>query len=187
MISDFYGYKRVEHSGAISGYSSNVVLFPEEKLGVVVLSNQSNSSLPNAVTRLLVDRLLKVVRDSADQARIRYDQVRPIAPVNTKTEINLQQKPSHVLRDFVGEYIHPGFGTILIRYENGTLLATFPFTTFRLIHEEGNDFSSAFTEEIPQIMGPWLSFTFQVNTEGRPDILLVNLGEAPVPFTRRKD
>lgn len=184
MISDFHGFKRVEHSGAISGYSSNVVLFPEEQLGIVVLSNQSNSSLPNLVTRLLIDRLLAFERDSSDQPTIRYSRIRPLEPAATKTDIHQEQKPTYKMEAFSGKYSHPGFGTIAVTYKHGTLLATFPFTTFRLIHEEGNRFSSAFTEEIPQVMGPWLNFTFQANSGKAIDTLLVNLGEDPIPFVR---
>lgn len=187
MISDFHGFKRVEHSGAISGYSSHVVMFPDQQSGIIVLSNQSNSSLPNVVARLLVDRLLKVERDSADLARIRYGRIRPITPIETKIEINRAQKPTHQLVDFVGNYTHLGFGTIVVSYENGTLLAALPFTTFRLIHMEDNTFSSAFTEDIPQVMGPWLNFTFQVNSGKLVDTLLVNLGEEPVPFSRKEN
>ncbi|NET33478.1 MAG: serine hydrolase [Cyanothece sp. SIO1E1] len=187
MISDFHGRKRVEHSGAISGYSSNVVLFPDQQLGIVVLSNQSNSSLPNVVTRLLVDRLMDVERDSADRAAIRFGQIRPLEKADIKTEINTEDKPSHELKSFSGQYNHAGFGTIEVSCVKGTLLATFPFTTFRLVHETGNNFSSAFTEEIPQIMGPWLTFTFRVDSEGQVDAVIVNLGEEPVPFSRKKE
>ena len=187
MISDFHGLKRVEHSGAISGYSSNVVLFPEKQVGIVVLSNQSNSSLPNLVTRLLIDRLLEIDRDASDQPVTRYSQVQNIDPADTKTTLNQQERPTHDLEQFGGRYSHPGFGTIKISCENETLLASFPFTSFRLIHDAANRFSSAFTEEIPQIMGPWLTFSFQVDQRDTVKAVVVNLGEDPVSFSREKE
>ena len=184
MISDFHGYKRVEHSGAISGYSANVVLFPNEGIGTVVLSNQSNSSLPNVVTRLLIDRLLKLDRAPDDQRTIRYSQIHPLEPADIKTELSAEDAPSYKLEALAAKYTHPGFGTIEVSYQQGTLLATLPFTTFRLVHESGNTFSSTFTEEVPQLMGPWVTFTFQGTTSAGADSVLVNLGEEPVPFNR---
>lgn len=184
MSSSFYGHQRVEHSGAISGYTSNVVLFPEKKLGIVVLSNQSNSSLPNLVTRLFIDQLLTIERDTADQPVVRYSQINPLDTGNLATTINREAPPSHALAAFVGDYVHPGYGKVSVRLDEETLLAAFPFTTFRLIHEDGNVFSSTFTEDIPQLMDPFLDFTFQTKKEKLASTLLINLGEEPVAFER---
>lgn len=186
MSRDFYGLRRVEHSGAISGYTSNVVLFPAEELGIIVLSNQSNSSLPNLVARLFIDELLSIERDSGDQPVVRYSQINPLDTENVSTTINREAPPTFSLEACVGDYVHPGYGKVGIRLENETLLAIFPFTTFRLIHEEDNVFSSAFTEDIPQLMDPFLDFTFQTREENKGPTLLINVGEEPVTFSRIK-
>jgi len=184
MSSNFYGYRRVEHSGAISGYTSNVVLFPANELGIIVLSNQSNSSLPNLVARLFIDELLSIERDSTDLAVVRYSQIYPLDTLNMATSIDPGEPPTHALTQFVGDYFHPGYGKLRIHFEEGVLLAEFPFTTFRLIHEGGNVFGSAFTENIPQLMSPFLDFTFQPEKEKQETTLLINLGEEPVTFVR---
>src|SRR4030095_12707336 len=40
FLSDFRGRKLVEHGGAIDGMRSEVAMLPEEKLGVVILTNR---------------------------------------------------------------------------------------------------------------------------------------------------
>ncbi|MBX2875537.1 MAG: serine hydrolase [Saprospiraceae bacterium] len=187
MISDFHGHKRVEHAGAISGYSSNVVLFPEQQLGIIVLSNQSNSSLPNIVADLFIDKLLQIERQTAEEPIIRYSRIYPIDPVSSTTRINAGQAPTYDLTDLVGNYFHPGFGTLTISFTDGVLLAACPFTTFRLTHAEGNTFNSVFAEEIPQIMGPFLRFTFHASNRKKVDSVLVNVGEEQVAFSRERE
>ncbi|MCY2968045.1 MAG: DUF3471 domain-containing protein, partial [Planctomycetota bacterium] len=60
------GGLRLEHSGYLPGMSSNVVLLPESKLGLVVLTNSQNV-LCEALSNHVVDRFLaKPSRDWSD-------------------------------------------------------------------------------------------------------------------------
>src|SRR2546430_14758382 len=45
-LSDYRGRKLVSHSGALDGMRSIVMLVPEERLGIVVLSNGGGGSRP---------------------------------------------------------------------------------------------------------------------------------------------
>ncbi|MCX6620129.1 MAG: serine hydrolase, partial [Acidobacteria bacterium] len=58
MLRDYRGRKLVSHSGALSGMLTSVVLAPEEKLGVIVLTNQENGGILNAVTYHVLDSYL---------------------------------------------------------------------------------------------------------------------------------
>ncbi|MFP3943461.1 MAG: serine hydrolase domain-containing protein, partial [Alphaproteobacteria bacterium] len=53
-ISDVYGYKRISHTGTVSGMLSAVTLLPELDLGIVVLVNGASSDARNAVMFSLV-------------------------------------------------------------------------------------------------------------------------------------
>lgn len=45
FLHDWHGHKVVEHGGNIDGFSAEVALMPDQKLGFVLLTNQNNSAL----------------------------------------------------------------------------------------------------------------------------------------------
>ncbi len=180
---DYHGYYKVEHSGGISGYSSNVAFFPVENIGIVVLTNQTGSSLAFSVTDMIMNELL-AVEPTTDTLDIRYTNTNVIAPATTKTIINSNQKPTHELIDLVGKYAHPGYGAITISLKAETLLAEFPFTIFRLEHQQNNTFFEHFTEEVPLAMWPFMEFNFIKGKDGGIDSLSLNFEAIPVVFTR---
>ena len=60
FLSDYKGKMRVGHTGGYSGMLSIVALIPDEKLGVVVLTNGMKGGLMTAVTNYTIDAFLKV-------------------------------------------------------------------------------------------------------------------------------
>jgi hypothetical protein len=58
IISDYKGYKTVEHSGADAGYRSNLIRFPEEHFSVVILANLSSIN-PASLSYKVADLFLK--------------------------------------------------------------------------------------------------------------------------------
>ena len=65
-LSDYHGRKLVGHSGGYDGMNSRVVLVPEEKLGVVVLTN-SLTSISNLVAYAAIDKIMGI--ESQDWSR----------------------------------------------------------------------------------------------------------------------
>lgn len=184
MNNTYNGRLKIEHSGGISGYTSNVVMFPEDDLAIVVLSNQTISGISYRITDVLTNRLLGI--EDADEApEPNYGLVYGIDPIDTPTIINKDRKPSHALNDFEGTYAHPGFGEFTISFSNGTLYADFPFTKFRLTHEENNVFIDHFTEEEAYVYWNFLRFNFQANADGIIDSVLLNVDQDPVSFRKK--
>src|SRR5712691_3444801 len=73
------GHTVWEHGGAITGFTSMMVLLPEEKTGIVVLNNL-DSRLPTVVAWDLADKLLGLEpRDYLSEARKAPDQSRKAA------------------------------------------------------------------------------------------------------------
>lgn len=180
---DYKGYYKVEHSGGTSGYTSNVAFFPIENIGLVVLTNQTGSSLAYAITDLIIDELL-MIEPTNDTLDIRFTNTNVIGPATTKTVINTKQKPTHDLVDLVGKYTHPGYGEITISLKEETLLAEFPFTTFRLEHQRDNVFFEHFTKEVPLAMWPFMELDFRVDNQNKINRLLINFEEPLVEFRR---
>ena len=60
-IEDIYGKKRIAHGGSIGGFRSNISVFPEEKISIVVVTNFSSSGpsgKSNQVAGILFDAKL---------------------------------------------------------------------------------------------------------------------------------
>lgn len=179
------GHLKVEHSGGISGYSSNVVFFPDDNLGIIVLSNQNTAGISFAITNAIIKRVLNIETPSNPNEPY-FSTVVTIEDPATDTIINTENPPTHSLENFVGEYSHPGFGTIVVTYENNTLYADVPFTKFRLEHQANNVFLDYFTERKSQVVGNFLEFNFQ-SEEGseKIDRVLLNIDTEPVRFLRK--
>lgn len=176
------GYKRTEHSGGISGYVSNVVLYPNENLGIVVLSNQTTTTLPSKVNNLIVERLLPELKEN--KLDIQYGQAFNIGPIDTPTIPDSIQMPSLELSELVGTYYHPGYGEIEVTLKHKTLYADFPYTKFRLEYIGNDTFIDHFTEQVPHAYWNFLDFKFEKNDHGEVNRVLLNLDTNPVSFEK---
>ncbi|MGU3376442.1 serine hydrolase [Chryseobacterium sp. M5A1_1a] len=121
MLGSYRGHYLVEHGGNINGFSANVTFFPSDKLGIVVLTNQSVSKVPEIIKNSIADRLLNLNPiDWNGEAKVNDEMVS-----QTKKEIKkpsiLNTKPSHPLKDYVGSFENPAYGTIKVTYENNAL------------------------------------------------------------------
>ena len=92
FLEDYKGKILVHHGGNIDGYTALVAMMPEEKFGVVLLTNMNGTGLPNLLLRKIFDLQLKVpARDWAgdgykrlqeQQARARQAAARQEAPAS---------------------------------------------------------------------------------------------------------
>ena len=58
LLQDWKGKKIVKHDGGIDGFNSMVAMLPEEKLGFVMLTNVSGSSLGNELMHIVFSGIL---------------------------------------------------------------------------------------------------------------------------------
>jgi serine beta-lactamase-like protein LACTB len=58
MLGELDGHKRVGHGGAIYGFSTEVAMLPDEKLGVIIVANKD---VTNRVTTRLADHVLRTL------------------------------------------------------------------------------------------------------------------------------
>ncbi len=138
-VSTYRGRKIVSHGGGIDGFISAMSWLPEERIGIVVLSNLSGQNpVPTIVMRTLYDRLLELPpadwvarqkKADADQAARQAKQV-----AARQAERQLGTSPSHPLADYVGSYEHPGYGTVRVSLQGGALSLTLEPHVVRLEH-----------------------------------------------------
>lgn len=115
MVSTYRGHKHVSHGGGIDGFISAMEWLPDEKIGVIALSNTSHTgTAPALVVRNAFDRMLGLEPiDWAGRARKREAEAKEKTEEAKKTDLAAavaDTSPSHPLADHAGEYEHAGYG-----------------------------------------------------------------------------
>ncbi len=179
FISSYRGHYRVEHGGNIDGFSANVAFFPSDSVGVVVLTNQNGSAVPNMVRNTVVDRMLKTEKTNwSKRFKERQEKAKKdAAEANDKTASSKIENtnPSHVMQEYAGKYANAGYGEFDITVENDSLFANFALMKFYLKHYHYDIFEPLEVTEtgIDSTDTGGLRFNFITNDGG--DISLVKM------------
>jgi hypothetical protein len=186
FLSDYRGRKVVEHGGAIDGMRAQVAMIPEEKLGLVVLSNMNGSGLPTALMYRIFDSFLGTPsRDwSADILKTMKTLERAGKDAEKKQEAErvANTNPSVALDKYAGTYRNELYGDVKVSHEAGKLSVRFgPAFTGNLAHWHYDTFRARFLTS-----GDAKVFvTFALNAQGKLDTLTLGLpGMADYPFKR---
>ncbi len=126
FMEDYRGRKIVHHGGNIDGMSALVWMVPEEKLGVVILTNMNATNLPTALAHRVTDLFLgDAKRDwSAEYlAFAKAAQARAAAAPNPVDRARVSgTKPSLAIEKYAGTYENELYGNVQVTNENGRLL-----------------------------------------------------------------
>ncbi|MBI1777548.1 MAG: serine hydrolase [Proteobacteria bacterium] len=147
-VHDFIGHRVVEHTGALEGYIALVIVVPEERLGIVILTNLHQTPAPLALRYALLSLCLGgPERDwiALAEAKLRaIPKARPLAdgtpyyyrPIGRRQGT----KPSVPLRALAGRYRHGGYGDIAVTFARGRLKADIVGNACDLEHWHWNEF-----------------------------------------------
>ena len=122
-LSDYYGRLRVSHTGGYDGMISAVTMIPDEKLGVVVLSNGMNPPTM-AVTYYALNAFMgEEERDwSAELLKKKEERKTKDTRVEDRIASRVEgTKPSLDLEKYAGTYFADIYGNIDVKLEDGTL------------------------------------------------------------------
>lgn len=129
VIQDYRGRELRQHGGNIDGMSALAALVPEEKLGVVVLTNANGSPVPAIAMYRVVDAILGLLpRDwSAEYMKVRTKQREMARETEAKrlAQRVMGTKPSHPLEHYAGVYADSMYGESAVKAENGRLRLTY--------------------------------------------------------------
>jgi hypothetical protein len=123
-VTSYRGHPALAHSGGIDGFTSQVRFLPKHQLGVVVLTN-SSSPASSLIAANVVDRMLGLSeapwaqRAKADAAKAKEAQAKTKAEDEAKRRKDAP--PTHSLKDYVGQFEHPGYQTLTITEEGEQL------------------------------------------------------------------
>jgi CubicO group peptidase (beta-lactamase class C family) len=177
------GHYKVYHGGNTSGFSSLVLTYPFQKLGITVLTNQTNSILPYLIGDIVKNRMLDLPRTDLKDYPVIVNDI--YVPSEIRKELNSENKPTHNLSSFEGKYANQGYGTIEIQLDKGNLYAIYPTYQFFLEHLYYNVFVMKPTKEISQVMNPEFALNFGINNKGEISSFTINLQSEPVKFIKK--
>ena len=175
----------VWHNGGTFGFGAMVALQRDRNLGVIVLSNQSNVGMPDALGLWTLDRLLgnpmvdhEVI--TLAKAKTRYaDDVKQFARP-------AEPQPSPPLALLAGDFANPAFGKAALHTEGGTATLEFAATgaKLRLDPWNGAIYTATLAPEekfaaIVANLGPLpIAFAqFQNDKDGKPNTLRLTLSD----------
>lgn len=128
-VMDYRGERLLRHSGGLPGYVSRVVMLPERRLGVVVLTNQESGEAFDAIAYRILDYYMGAPE---------YDWIEAFAAVKARDEARTMEieartteerdetsTPSLDLRDYTGTYRDSWYGEIVVSLEGDGLVIDF--------------------------------------------------------------
>ena len=134
MTGFYKGHYLVTHSGAIDGFISTVVLFPNEKIGVVVLTNADSHSLFSAFAALGIADLAMGNREE-DWLRLVEEKEKAMKAALQMDMPSIESVPLRPLQHYIGEFENAGYGVILVKLEGKDLVAFYNEIPMTLHHK----------------------------------------------------
>jgi CubicO group peptidase (beta-lactamase class C family) len=176
FLQDYRGRLAVHHGGNVDGFTALVAMLPEEHFGVVFLTNQNGSGLPNALMLRFFDHQLKApLRDWAGdgykrlQTQIARGQE---AQQKAAAERVANTKPSLALSAYVGTYSDSLYGDVVIQEQDGKLHLTFgPTWKADLEHYHYDSFRARF--DTPVL--PPVPVTFRIGGNGKVESVVLDM------------
>ena len=185
FLTSYRGKLRVSHGGNIDGFSAEVCLYPQDSIGMVLLTNMNGTGINAVIRNVIADELMglefidwnKKVRKEIEEAEAAQEE---------KEEEDLAQKkgtrPTFDLADYRGRYTHPAYGEVEI-LDDGDKLQLM-YHVFRepmdLTHYHYDVFQLAFS-------GQKLKFQFHTNLDGEIESLsgVLQQGVDPILFEKK--
>jgi hypothetical protein len=118
FLQDYAGRHLAMHDGAVNGYLSSVTLVPQEKLGIVILTNTDKNELYEALRWQILDAYFKQpYRNYSDIALVKYKaneakQLLLHKQLRDSTALNLM--PALPIASYTGKYANDLYGSITI-------------------------------------------------------------------------
>jgi CubicO group peptidase (beta-lactamase class C family) len=148
QLRDYQGRLLAMHSGALQGFYSKLVLVPEAKLGIAILTNAESSGSLNALQWQLLERMLEpqaktdwigAVKAVEDEAHAK-EQARLAKASGARAA---KSQPSLPRASYDGEYRDPWYGSATIKHVGNKQVLTFsrtPDLTGELEHFQHDTF-----------------------------------------------
>jgi len=131
-VRDYRGRKIIQHTGGLPGYLSKVVMVPDIKLGVAILTNQESGEAFDAIAWRLLDHFLGAPTTDWPVAykrlKQRGDSMVAVTEQRARAQRDTASRPSLALQRYAGTYVDEWYGTVTITATAGRLAIKFDHT-----------------------------------------------------------
>jgi CubicO group peptidase (beta-lactamase class C family) len=125
VINDRNGKLVYSHTGGVNGFLSSVMFIPEEKTGIVVLTNTDQNNFFQNITDEIRDAFLGLpYQDYSDRSLVAFKKYFDRSKANIdslKNVVKLLNKPGSPLENYTGTYTNEVYGNIAIKLEKNNL------------------------------------------------------------------
>jgi CubicO group peptidase (beta-lactamase class C family) len=170
-LKDYHGHLRVSHTGGYDGMITSINLMPDQKLGIVVLTNGLKAPI-NALPAYVFDQFLgREFTDwsAADLKRNEENYANDTRITDLKAARILNTQTSQGIEKFVGTYYTPAYGNIFVKKDGEGLSIAFEHSvdlTATLSHWQYDTFELNFKKT-----HPWFSFgTVKFTTDNKQKV-----------------
>lgn len=156
FLQDYSGHRIIMHDGGVTGYVSSVTLVPQDKLGIIILTNTDQNAFYEALRWEIMDAYFKQPFRNYSETYLAgfkknaADEQRVIKKLRDSVALNL--KPAMAISSYTGKYHHELYGNMEItRGENNDLEARFEHHTRMFVKLQplgGNRFFATFSDAI---------------------------------------
>jgi len=148
QLRDWQGRLLAMHSGALQGFYSKVVLVPEAKVGIAILTNAESGGALNALQYQLLERMLNPAATTdwigAVKAVEDENHAKEVARIGKANAARAaKSQPSLARTAYDGDYTDPWYGLATIRHAGGRQILTLtrtPDLTGELEHYQHDTF-----------------------------------------------
>ena len=172
IVESYHGHTVLQHGGSVHGFTSHMLLLPDDGIAIVVLNNVA-SSLPRTISSSLRDRLLGLTPDDylgKTLAQLKQDKQNDLQRRIT-FDAKASGHPSLPLAAYAGTYFHPAYGDIHVTVQGNRLIVHFDAYELQLRQYQHDTF--AWDENLAQ---------FQFDSSGNVTQLLLPLEPSVKPF-----
>ncbi|MFM7487463.1 MAG: serine hydrolase, partial [Cytophagales bacterium] len=128
-IRDRAGKIVVSHTGGVDGFLSSVMIVPEEKLGIVILTNTDQNNFFQDLTNEIRDAYLNLPYRGYTYQSLKNNREQKLEEKkqldSLKNLINPKNRPALPLASYAGSYTNELYGDISIVLEKGSLVIRF--------------------------------------------------------------
>jgi hypothetical protein len=173
QLRDYKGMKVAMHGGALQGFYSRVLMVPEAKLGVAILTNAENGGSMTALQWRILDHYLQAAPSDWLALVSKVEQEQHAEEVKKQGKASsaraAKSQPSLPLAAYDGEYEDAWYGKVIIRPEGKKHILSFtrtPDLTGELEHWQHDTFIVRWKE---RNFNADAYVTFSLNPDGSID------------------
>ena len=186
FVQDYRGKLMWQHGGNTDGMTTAMGLLPDQKFGVVVLSNQHGSPLPDLLMRYLFDRELGApMRDLSAETLARLATQRRRADSLERVQAALRTagaQPPLGLAAYEGTYADSLYGEAKVSLQEGVLVLERGAFKAPLEYWNGGNFRWG---RLPSGAIPQLMVKFDIAADGKVNTLALGVGADSAYFMRK--